>query len=59
MVTELFPLVLEFRGLSDEEGDEVETSSPNTDLDDDLDEDDDDAADGTGTDGSDDAEPIE
>ncbi len=34
MVTELFPLKLAFRGLSDEEGDEVETNSPDTDLDD-------------------------
>lgn len=44
MLTELFPLQLAFRGLSDEEGEEIETTSPDTDLDDDLDEDDDDDA---------------
>jgi len=39
MVTELFPLVLEFRGLSDEDPDEIAIDSP--DVDEDEDEDDD------------------
>jgi hypothetical protein len=60
MVTELFPLVLEFRDLSDEEGDEVETSSPDTDLDDDTDEDDDALGDANDDDStSDNGDPIE
>jgi hypothetical protein len=58
MVTELFPLQLAFRGLSDEEGDEVETNSPDTDLDDDLDEDEDDNA-TPATDNDDVADPVE
>jgi hypothetical protein len=32
MVTELFPLVLEFRGLSDEDPDEITIDSPDEDV---------------------------
>jgi hypothetical protein len=57
MVTELFPLKLEFRGLSDEDPDEITIDSPDEDVDEDDDKDDllkgdDDAA-------PDDAEPTE
>ena len=57
MVTELFPLKLEFRGLSDEDPDEITIDSPDEDVDeddgkDDLLKGDDDAA-------PDDAEPTE
>jgi hypothetical protein len=56
MVTELFPLKLEFRGLSDEDPDEITIESPDEDVDEDGDENllkgDDDAA-------PDDAEPTE
>ncbi len=41
MVIELFPLQLAFRGLSDEDGDEIEIDSPDIEDDDDADEDDD------------------
>ena len=40
MVTELFPLVLEFRGLSDEDPDEIAIDSPDVDEDEDDDDDD-------------------
>ena len=40
MLTELFPLTLTFRGLSDEDGDEIELDSPDIDEDDGDDEDD-------------------
>lgn len=54
MVTELFPLVLEFRGLSDEDPDEITIDSPDTD------DEEDDLADGGNDDtASDDAEPTE
>ena len=56
MVTELFPLKLEFRGLSDEDPDEITIDSPDEDIDEDGDDNllkgDDDAA-------PDDAEPTE
>jgi hypothetical protein len=56
MVTELFPLTLEFRGLSDEDPDEITIDSPDEDVDEDEDEDplkgDDDSA-------SDSGDPIE
>jgi len=55
MVTELFPLKLEFRGLSDEDPDEITIDSPDEDIDEDDDDDlkgDDDAA-------PDEAEPTE
>jgi hypothetical protein len=54
MVTELFPLKLEFRGLSDEDPDEITIDSPDEDVDedDDLPKGDDNAA-------PDDAEPTE
>ena len=39
MVTELFPLTLEFRGLSDEDPDEITIDSPDEDVDEDEDED--------------------
>jgi|GEM_PF-2327613 hypothetical protein len=59
MVTELFPLKLAFRGLSDDpDGDEVETSSPDADLEDE-DEEDDDLPDATDADEADDAGAIE
>ena len=51
MVTELFPLKLEFRGLSDEDPDEITIDSP--DVDEDEDDDDDDLK------GDDDAAPEE
>ena len=40
MVTELFPLKLEFRGLSDEDPDEITIDSPDEDVDEDDDKDD-------------------
>jgi hypothetical protein len=54
MVTELFPLKLEFRGLSDEDPDEITLDSPDEDVDEDDDDlkGDDDAA-------PDDTEPTE
>jgi hypothetical protein len=54
MVTELFPLKLEFRGLSDEDPDEITIDSPDEDVDEDDDDlkGDDDAA-------PDDTEPTE
>jgi hypothetical protein len=58
MLTELFPLKLAFRELSDApDGDEIGTDSPDLpDEDDDLDEDDDAAA---APDAADDVEPLE
>lgn len=53
MVTELFPLQLAFRGLSDEDPDEITIDSPDEDLDDE-DEDDDDLPGGSDDDDSDD-----
>jgi hypothetical protein len=58
MVTELFPFKFEWAGLTDEEKDPIETSSPDTDLDD-TDEDEDDDAPDAGDAGTDDAEPLE
>jgi hypothetical protein len=56
MVTELFPLKLGFRGLSDEDPDEITIDSPDEDIDEDGDDNllkgDDEAA-------PDDAEPTE
>jgi hypothetical protein len=53
MLTELFPLKLEFRGLSDEDPDEIAIDSPDVDDDDD----DDDDGDGGETSGDETAEP--
>jgi hypothetical protein len=58
MVTELFPLKLEFRGLSDEDPDEIAIDSP--DAEDDDDEDDDDLPGGDSDDAtSDSGDPTE
>jgi hypothetical protein len=56
MTTELFPLVLEFRGLSDEDPDEIAIDSP--DVDEDEDDDDDDLPDDT-DDNASPADPLE
>lgn len=50
MVTELFPLQLAFRGLSDEDPDEISIDSP----DEDINEEDDDLLGDDGDDGNDD-----
>lgn len=56
MLTELFPLQLAFRGLSDEDEDEISIDSPDLD---DEDEEDDDLLGGNDDDAGDDAEPLE
>ena len=56
MLTELFPLKLAFRGLSDEDPDEISIDSPDEDLDED---DDDDATAGDDDSATADAEPLE
>ena len=55
MVTELLPLKLEFRGLSDEDPDEISIDAPDDDENDDDDEDS--LGDDAGT--TDDADPLE
>jgi hypothetical protein len=59
MVTELIPTKLEFRGLSDEDEDEITIASPDIDEEDDDGDDDDDLQDGGNADAPDDAEPLE
>jgi hypothetical protein len=55
MLTELFPLQLAFRGLSDEDPDEITIDSPDVDEDDE----DDDLPDGDDTDAGEATEPLE
>ena len=57
MVTELFPLKLEFRGLSDEDPDEITIDSPDANDGEDEDEDEDLPDDSDGDNSS--ADPIE
>lgn len=57
MLTELFPLQLAFRGLSDEDEDEISIDSPDLDEDDEDGEDDGDLL--GGDDAADDEEPLE
>lgn len=58
MLIELFPLQFAFRGLSDEDPDEISIDSPDA-ADDGDDDDDDVLGGGDDTDGDGDAEPIE
>ena len=56
MVTELFPLQLAFRGLSDEDPDEITIDSPDEDVDEDDKDEDDDLPGGGDDDASDDGQ---